>query len=51
MDIKIVVCDDEVEICALLEMMLIDIFRDKGMSCEVESFYTGESLCKEFERR
>ncbi len=51
MDIKIVVCDDEVEICALLEMMLIDIFRDKGMSCEAESFYTGESLCKEFERR
>ena len=51
MDIKIAVCDDEVEICALLEMMLIDIFRDKGMSCEAESFYTGESLCKEFERR
>ena len=51
MDIKIAVCDDEVEICASLEMVLIDIFRDNGMSCEVESFYTGESLCREFERR
>lgn len=51
MDVRIAICDDEVKICALLETMLIDILRDKGLRCEIEPFYTGDSLCKEFERQ
>lgn len=51
MDIRIAICDDEPEICALLEKMLIDIFETKGVHYEIEPFYSGESLCEEMQRQ
>lgn len=51
MDVRIAVCDDEAEICASLETVLMDILGDKGLHCEIESFYTGGSLCQEFGRQ
>ena len=51
MGIRVAICDDEPEVCALLEDMLIDIFETKGARYEIEPFYSGESLCAEMQRQ
>ena len=49
--IRIAVCDDEVYICTLLEDMLTEILREKDVQFEIDTFSSGESLCRELERR
>lgn len=51
MNVRIAICDDEHNICALLENMLIDILETKDVHYEIEPFYSGESLCKEMQRQ
>lgn len=49
--IRIAVCDDEEYICVCLEDMLTDILQDKNVQFEIDTFSSGESLCRELERR
>ncbi len=51
MNIKVAICDDELEICVLLENMLIDIFEMKGIDYEIEPFCSGKKLCEEMQRQ
>lgn len=47
MFVRIAICDDEQEICALLEELLIKILEEKGINYEIEPFYSGKTLCNE----
>ena len=49
MEVKVAICDDEVEGCANLEEMLVKAFEATGRECETEIFYTGEAFCEKFE--
>ncbi|MBU5479116.1 LytTR family DNA-binding domain-containing protein [Eubacterium sp. MSJ-13] len=47
MSVRIAICDDEHEICAVLEELLIKILEAKGINYEIEPFYSGKTLCNE----
>lgn len=47
MFVRIAICDDEHEICVLLEELLIKILEAKGTNYEIEPFYSGKTLCNE----
>ena len=46
MALFIAICDDEMEICASLEVMLFDICNQLNICCEIDVFSTGEEVCK-----
>jgi len=41
---KIGICDDEKSTCAELEDIIDDFFRERGEKCEIQVWYTAESL-------
>jgi DNA-binding LytR/AlgR family response regulator len=47
--VKVVICDDEKEICAKLESSLISIFAEMKMKCDISVFYAGQELCRKIE--
>lgn len=49
--IRIAICDDEQTICSLLENILMNIAENITVDFEIETFISGESLCRELERR
>lgn len=51
MQINIAVCDDERKICSHLESILSNILSDKFLEYSIDTFYSGEDLCKEMESR
>lgn len=51
MQINIAICDDELEICAKVEEILIEILSHKFMDYDIDIFYSGETLCREMENR
>lgn len=51
MTIRIAICDDELCICSQIEDILIDILQHIAVKFEIEVFCSGESLCKELEKR
>lgn len=50
MQINIAVCDDDRELCAQLENLLIGILNELAVKFEIDLFNSGESLCKELKR-
>lgn len=50
MQIKIAVCDDELEICSQVENILIKLLKERRIKCDIDIFYSGESLCRGLER-
>ncbi len=50
MQVNIAICDDETYICSQLENMIFDILKEKNIKCEIEVFFSGESLCQELAR-
>jgi DNA-binding LytR/AlgR family response regulator len=50
LQIKIAVCDDDIEICSHIENILMAILTHKFSKYEVDIFYSGEKLCKEMDR-
>lgn len=50
MQIKIAVCDDELEICSQVENILIKLLEERLIKYVIDIFYSGESLCRELER-
>jgi DNA-binding LytR/AlgR family response regulator len=47
--VKVVICDDEKEICAKLESSLISIFAEMKMKCDIAVFFAGQELCRKIE--
>ena len=50
MNIRIAICDDELEICLQIENMISDISKKMSMEFESDIFTLGENLCKELSR-
>lgn len=50
MDIKIAICDDEIEIGFQLENILIQLNNDESHNFVIDVFYSGEELCDELNR-
>lgn len=50
MEIKIAICDDEKEICGLLESMLIKLLDEEQIKYEIDVYTSGEELCHEMEK-
>lgn len=50
MQIKIAVCDDELEICSQAENILIKLLKERLIKYDIDIFYSGKSLCRELER-
>lgn len=46
---KIAVCDDEVQICAQIEKMILDYSRIENQKVSVDVYESGESLCRDLE--
>lgn len=44
--IKIAVCDDEMEICSLIERVLIKILDEQCMEHDIDVYNSGEELCE-----
>ncbi len=51
MSIKIAICDDEQYICSWLETMLFEILQQMKVVTEIETFESGEGLCRELARQ
>ncbi|MDY5180460.1 LytR/AlgR family response regulator transcription factor [Butyribacter sp.] len=51
MEIRIAICDDEVTICSQLEKTIIDILEEKNIEVDLQTFVSGEDLCKEFQKK
>jgi len=47
--VMIAICDDEITIGAELERTLIEIFAQQKVKCEIDVFFSGESLCQKME--
>ena len=47
---KIAVCDDEKQICILMQNQLKQIFRERIVDYEIDCFKTGEELCEQVEK-
>ena len=43
--IKIAICDDELEICARIESLIIKILDEEGIKYDIDVFNSGEGLC------
>ena len=48
--LNIAICDDEVNICGIVEQMVIQLFEEQNIECEIDTFISGKSLCKEMRR-
>lgn len=51
MQINIAICDDEVKVCSQVEEILIEILSRKSIEYNIDIFYSGETLCREMEKR
>ncbi len=43
---RVVICDDEIEICSQIEQMIIDYSKSISVEIEIDVYYSGEELCK-----
>ena len=48
--LNIAICDDEVNICGIVERMVIQLFEEQNIECETDTFISGKSLCEEMRR-
>ena len=50
MRINVAICDDENQICSLVEKLLIDVLSNRFIEHEIDVFYSGEKLCDAMEK-
>lgn len=50
MQINIVICDDELEICSQVENLLMEILTEKAIEYNIDVYNIGKTLCEEMKR-
>ena len=50
MQIKIAICDDEINICSHIKKILTKILTDKFTKFDIDVFCNGKTLCEEMEK-
>ncbi len=43
---RVVICDDEIEICSQIEQMIMNYSKSISVEMEIDVYYSGEELCK-----
>lgn len=51
LEIKIAICDDELQIDNQLEQILLDLVKERKIECRIDVYTNGEQLCEELQMR